>query len=359
MPPTAAAGAHAYTLAELATRSGAALEGDGTLKVTRVAPLDAAGPGAIAFLTSPKYRAALETTLASAVIVDPASAALTALPRLVHRNPYATYARVAAILHPRPAAAPGVHPSAVVAADARVAPSAAVGPHAVVGARAVIGERAEIGAGCVIGAGAALGDDVLLHPNVTVCDACVVGPRTILHSGAVIGADGFGNADDGGRWIKIPQIGRVVIGADVEIGANTTIDRGTLEDTVIEDDVRIDNQVQIGHNCRVGRHTAIAGCAGIAGSVNIGRNCLIGGAAMINGHITIGDGTLIGPATGVMSSITEPGIYSGSFPAIEHAAWKRLQIELRRLGTLSRRLKALERQAAGSAGTAGADREES
>jgi len=360
-PPTPAGTARGHTLAELAERTGAALEGDGTITITHVAPLDGAGPGAIAFLTSAKYRGALATTRASAVIVDPKSAPLTALPRLVHRNPYATYARVATILHPRAAPRPGVHPSAVVAADAQVAPSAAVGAHAVVGAGAVVGERVEIGPGCVIGDAVALGDDVLLHPRVVVHDHCVVGPRTILHSGAVIGADGFGNADDGGRWIKIPQLGRVVIGADVEVGANTTIDRGALGDTVIEDDVRIDNQVQIGHNCRVGRHTAIAGCVGIAGSVNIGRNCLFGGAAMINGHIDICDGAVITAATGVMRSIDKPGLYTGSFPAIEHAAWKRMQIELRRLADTARRLRALEKAAGRSAAAGprdGAPREE-
>lgn len=333
----------AYTLAELAARCDATVEGDGAVPITHFASLSAAGPGAITFLSDPKYRAALASTGASAVIVDPKSAALTALPRLVHRNPYATYAKVAAILHPRTAPPPGIHPTAIVAADARIPADAAIGPSVVIGAGAVLGSRVEVGAGCVIGAGVELGDDVLLHANATLYDRCVIGPRTILHSGTVIGADGFGNAREGGRWIKIPQLGRVVIGADCEIGANTTIDRGALADTVIEDDVRIDNQIQIGHNCRIGEHTAIAACVGIAGSTTIGRNCLIGGAAMINGHIAICDNVIVSAGTGVMSSIDKPGVYTNCAPALEHAVWQRNAVEARRLGELGRRLRALEK----------------
>jgi UDP-3-O-[3-hydroxymyristoyl] glucosamine N-acyltransferase len=342
-PPLPAAPAAAITLAELAARTGAALDGDGGVRVTHVAPLGSAGPGAVAFLSDPRHRGALATTRASAVIVAPDMAGTTALPKLVDRNPYAAYAKVAALLHPRAAAPAGIHPAAAVAADARVAASAAVGAHAVIGERAVVGERAEIGAGCVIGAGAVIGDDVLLHANVTVYDRCVLGPRSIVQSGAVIGADGFGMAEDGGRWLKIPQLGRVVIGADVEIGANTTIDRGALDDTVIEDDVKLDNQIQIGHNCRIGRHTAIAGCVGIAGSTRIGRNCKIAGAAMISGHLEIPDGTIVGAATVILSSIGKPGVYTGAFPVTEHATWKRIAVELRRLGEIARRLRSLER----------------
>ena len=362
-PPSPVAPATKHTLAELALITGAVLDGDGTVTVTHVAPLDSAGPGAIAFLTNPRYRSQLATTHAAAVIVAPAMARETALPKLTHDNPYATYAKVAALLHPRAAARAGVHPSAAIAADARVAASAAVGAHAVIGHGAVVGERADIGAGCVIGPCAFVGDDVLLHANVTVYERCVVGPRTIIQSGAVIGADGFGMAEEGGRWLKIPQLGRVVIGADVEIGANTTIDRGALDDTVIEDDVKLDNQIQIGHNCRIGRHTAIAGCVGIAGSTHIGRSCRIAGAAMISGHLTIPDGTVVGAATVILSSIEKPGVYTGAFPVTEHATWKRIAVELRRLGGFAHRLRALERKAAAtSAGdndAAGRRKEES
>ena len=195
----------------------------------------------------------------------------------------------------------------------------------------MIGERACIGAGSVVGAGVSVGDDVVLHANVTIYDRCVIGPRTVVHSGAVIGADGFGMAQENGRWLKIPQIGRVVIGADVEIGANTTIDRGAIDDTVIENDVKLDNLIQIGHNCRIGAHTAIAGCAGIAGSTRVGRNCLIGGAAMINGHIEIGDGVVIDGAAQVRRSIETPGEYAGLDPALPGKQWRRIVAVINRL----------------------------
>jgi UDP-3-O-[3-hydroxymyristoyl] glucosamine N-acyltransferase len=334
-------------LFELASRTGAALDGDGNVDIVRMATLEDAGPGAIACLSNPKYRGQLAGTRAAAVIVAPDVAVETALPKLVSANPYATYAKVATILYPRTAGEPGVHPAAIVGEGARIAASATVGPYVVIGSRATVGERARIGAACLIGDDVAIGDDALLHARVTLYDGCSVGSRTIVHSGVVIGADGFGMAEEAGRWLKIPQVGRVVIGADVEIGANTTIDRGALADTVIEDDVKLDNQIQIGHNCRIGTHTAIAGCTGIAGSVRIGRNCKIGGAAMIAGHLTIADGVTISAGTGIMGSIDTPGIYTGIFPMMPYAEWKRVAVTMRRLVSISARLKALERSATG------------
>ena len=362
MPPSPPVPAESgWRLSELADRAGATLDGDGTLRVTHVAPLESALTGAIAFLTNPKFLAQLAATRATAVILAPDMAAFTALAKLVSDNPYATYAKVATLLHPPVPVIPGVHPSAAVAADARVSASATIGAHAVIGPHVTIGQRARIGAGCVIGRGAAVGDDALLHANVTIYDGCVLGPRAVVHSGAVIGADGFGMAEEAGRWLKIPQIGRVVIGADVEIGANTTIDRGAIDDTVIEDGVKLDNQIQIGHNCRIGAHTAIAGCVGIAGSVHIGRNCKIGGAAMIVGHLEIADGTTISAATVVQSTIAQRGVYTGVFPLAEHRVWKRLAVELRHIGGFAKRLRALERKtntpAAGATAAAGPDEE--
>jgi UDP-3-O-[3-hydroxymyristoyl] glucosamine N-acyltransferase len=313
--------------------------------------LEDAGAGSIAFLANPKYHRQLATTRAAAVIVAPDVAAGTTLPKLVSSNPYATYAKVATILHPLRAPIPGVHPSAVIGAGARIASSAAIGPYAVIGTGVTIGERVQLGAACVVGAEVAIGDDAILHARVTVYDGCTVGARTIIHSGAVIGADGFGMAEEEGRWLKIPQVGAVRIGNDVEIGANTTIDRGAIGDTVIEDDVKLDNQIQIGHNCRVGAHTAIAGCTGISGSVQIGRNCKIGGAAMIAGHLSIADGVIISAGTGIMGSIDAPGIYTGIFPMLPYAEWKRVAVGMRRLGTLSARLKALERGTAAAGKT--------
>jgi UDP-3-O-[3-hydroxymyristoyl] glucosamine N-acyltransferase len=331
------------SLRQLAERCGAELAGDGDVVIDRVATLDSAGEGAIAFLSNPKYRGRLAGTRASAVIVAPDDAQATALPKLVTANPYAAYARVAAILHPPQAPAPGVHPTAVVAGSARVAASAAIGAHAVIGERTQIGERAAVGAGTVVGEDCTVGDDCLLYPRVVVYPRSAIGPRTIVHSGAVIGADGFGMAEQDGRWLKIPQLGRVVVGADVEIGANTTIDRGAIGDTVIDDDVKLDNQIQVGHNCHIGAHTAIAGCVGIAGSTTIGRNCKIGGAAMISGHLEIADGTVITAATGVFESIRSPGVYTGSFPALPHREWKRVAAAARRLRSILERVRALER----------------
>ncbi|HEX8010342.1 MAG TPA: UDP-3-O-(3-hydroxymyristoyl)glucosamine N-acyltransferase [Casimicrobiaceae bacterium] len=330
-------------LRQLAKACGAELSGDGEVLIDRVASLDNAGRGAIGFLSNPKYRAHLASTRASAVIVAPADATATALPKLVVTNPYATYARVAAILHPARAPTPGVHPTAVVAAGARVAASAAIAAHVVIGERTLIGERVQVGAGAVIAEDCSVDEDCVLHPRVVLYARTRIGARTIVHSGAVLGADGFGMAEQGGRWLKVPQIGQTLIGADVEIGANTTIDRGAIGDTVIEDDVKLDNQIQIGHNCRIGAHTAIAGCAGIAGSTTIGRDCKIGGAAMISGHLDIPDGTTVSAATGVFDSIRSAGIYTGTFPALPHRDWQHVAVAMRRLRSLVDRVRALER----------------
>jgi UDP-3-O-[3-hydroxymyristoyl] glucosamine N-acyltransferase len=330
-------------LSQLAEACGARLSGDGDVVIDRVATLDAADKGAIAFLSNPKYRSRLASTRASAVIVTPADAPATPLPKLVAANPYAAYARVAAILHPARAPVPGVHASAVVAASARVAAGAAISAHAVIGERTTIGEGTQIGAGTVIGEDCSVGDDCVLHPGVVLYAHTSVGSRTIIHSGAVLGADGFGMAEQEGRWLKVPQIGRTLVGSDVEIGANTTIDRGAIGDTVIEDDVKLDNQIQIGHNCRIGAHTAIAGCVGIAGSTTIGRNCKIGGAAMIAGHLEIPDGTVVSASTGVFDSIPSPGVYTGTFPALPHREWQHVASATRRLRSIVDRLRALER----------------
>jgi UDP-3-O-[3-hydroxymyristoyl] glucosamine N-acyltransferase len=333
----------AVSLAELAGRTGASVDGDGDVRVARVGTLEHAGPGDIAFLSNPRYRGQLATTRATAVIVAPDAAALTPLPKLVSRNPYAVYARVAAILHPERRREGAVHSTADVDATAQVAPSASIGPYAVIGAHARVGERAVVGAHVVLGEDATIADDAVIDANVTIYPRCVIGARSLIHSGAVIGADGFGLAEENGRWLKIPQIGRVVIGCDVEIGANTTIDRGAIDDTIIEDGVKLDNQIQIGHNCFIGENTAIAGCVGIAGSTRIGRGCRIGGAAMISGHLEIVDNVTISAATQVYDSIRVPGTYTGALHALPHAEWKQVAARLRRLRELGDRVKMLER----------------
>jgi UDP-3-O-[3-hydroxymyristoyl] glucosamine N-acyltransferase len=330
-------------LGVLAERTGAQLVGAGDVLIHRVAPLDEAGVGDIVFLANPKYRGQLAATRASAAIVQPADAGATALPKLVTANPYATYASVAMLFHPAQSVRPGIHATAIVAPSAEVASSASLAMFVIVGERTSIGERVHVHAGCVIGDDCAIADDVTLYPRVILYPHTSIGVRTIIHAGAVLGADGFGMAEQDGRWIKVPHVGGVVIGADVEIGANTTIDRGALGNTVLEDDVKLDNQIQIGHNCRIGRHTAIAGCAGIAGSTRIGKNCRIGGAAMIAGHLEIADGTVISGATGVFDSIREAGTYTATFPALPHSEWRHVAAIVRRLRSLNDKIRALQR----------------
>jgi UDP-3-O-[3-hydroxymyristoyl] glucosamine N-acyltransferase len=341
------------TLAELAARIDATLQGDGDLVVRRVGTLEHAGPDAIAFLSQPRFRPLLATTRAGAVIVSPADAPGTALPKLVHPNPYAAYAKAAALLHPPPAIVAGIDPLARVASDAVIDPTASVSAYAVIDPKTTVGARAVIGPHVHLAEEAAIGDDVHLHAHVVVYPRCVIGARTVVHAGAVIGADGFGMAEEEGRWLRIPQVGRVVIGVDCEIGANTTIDRGAIDDTVIEDDVKLDNQIQIGHNCRIGAHTAIAGCVGIAGSATIGRNVRIGGAANIAGHLTIPDNTIVAAATTVLSTIDSAGMYNGSFPLLDHVEWKYVASGIRRLRTLTKRVAALERALRGQSSDEG------
>jgi len=251
---------------------------------------------------------------------------LTALPRIVCDDPYSYFARVSQLFNPRIAQAAGVHPSASIAPSAR------------------LGARVSIGAGCAVGDGATIGDDSCLYPGVVVYHGCRIGARAIIHSGAVIGADGFGIASEGGRWLKIPQIGAVAIGDDVEIGANTTIDRGALDDTVIGDGVKLDNQIQIGHNCRVGAHTAMAGCVAVAGSADIGSHCSIGAGALILGHLSICDHAEVSADTVISRSIRKPGTYTGMFPADEHGAWARNTAVVRHLAELVERVRSLERR---------------
>jgi UDP-3-O-[3-hydroxymyristoyl] glucosamine N-acyltransferase len=248
-----------FSLADLADRFGGVVHGDASVRITQVSPLETAQPGQLSFLTNNRYLRQLAATRASAVILGEELKEATQLPRIVCRNPYAYFARVSTLLNPAAAFEPGIAPGATVSGSARVAASAHVGAGAVIADGAVVGERVRIGPGCYVGNGVQIGDDTLLHANVTVYHDCVIGARVIVHSGAVIGADGFGMAMDEGAWIKIPQVGRVLVGDDCEVGANTTIDRGALEDTVLEEDVKLDNQIQIGHNCRIGAHTAIAG----------------------------------------------------------------------------------------------------
>lgn len=333
-----------YRLSDLVAKFGGDVLGDQATQIRRVAPLDSARTGDLAFLTSVKYQHQLAATRASAVILGRESAGATALPRIVCDNPYAYFARVSGLLNPPYVHSPGIDERACIAATARLASSVYVGPAAIVDDGAQIEDNVQIGAGCYVGRGTRIGAGTLMHPNSTIGHECVVGERSIIHSGAVIGADGFGMAMDDGRWLKIPQIGRVIIGADVEIGANTTIDRGALDDTIIEDDVKLDNQIQIGHNCHIGAHTAIAGCVGIAGSTRIGSYCRIGGSAMISGHLEIADNVEISGGTLVPNSILKAGKYTAVFPLSEHRDWSRNASLIRHLKQLRDRIRAVEKQ---------------
>ncbi len=330
------------SLAQIVRRLGGELVGDGNVRIRQVATLESAGPGDIAFVAQKRYLAQLGTCRASAVIVGADAREATPMPRIVAANPYAYYAAVASLLNPPEAVRPGVHRTATVDKTARVAASAEVGPYAVIGKGAHVGANTVIGAGCFLGADSRIGAETRLYPRVTVYHACRIGARCIIHSGAVIGADGFGIANDAGTWRKIPQLGGVSIGDDVEVGANTTIDRGALEDTVIGNGVKLDNQIQIAHNVSIGDHTAIAACAGIAGSARIGKHCALGGASMIYGHITITDGVSVSAGTLIMKSLDEPGTYTGVYPFASHPRWLKNAAHLRQLDDLVRRVRELE-----------------
>jgi UDP-3-O-[3-hydroxymyristoyl] glucosamine N-acyltransferase len=340
-------------LAELAVRFGCELQGDPDALVERVAPLQEASPGSLAFLANPRYRRFLADTRATAVVLDAGSADECPVAALISRNPYATYARIAQLLHPAPPVVGGRHASAVIEAGAQVDASAYVGALAHVAAGATIGPRAFVGPGSVVLAGAQVGADTRLIARVTICEGVRVGERCLLHPGCVIGADGFGQAPDAGAYVKVPQLGSVAIGADVEIGANTTVDRGTIGDTVIADGVKIDNQVQIGHNVRIGEHTVIAGCAGISGSAVIGRRCMIGGMVGVVGHLEICDDVALTGRTMVSSSIRQPGVYSSALHADEAKRFRRNAARFQQLDELARRVRRLEK----AAGTQGEDDE--
>ena len=331
-----------FRLEEIVSRLGGALEGDGSVVVTQVATLASAGAGQIAFLANSKYRGLLRSCGASAVIVHPQFSAETTLPRILHPNPYAYYARVTALLNPAEEASSGVSSTAVV--KSKIPASARILENVVVGRGVSIGENVTLLPGCVIGDGAVIGDGSVLYPNVVIYPECIIGKRAIIHAGAVIGSDGFGFAKDGDDWVKIPQIGRVVIGDDVEIGANTSIDRGALDDTVIGNGVKIDNQIQIAHNVVIGDHSALAGCVGIAGSTRIGRRCTVGGAGMIVGHLEIGDDVHVSAGTMVTKNLRHPGQYTSIYPLEAHDEWLHNAAQIKRLARMAERISELEKK---------------
>ncbi|MFM2057373.1 MAG: hypothetical protein RLY71_1758 [Pseudomonadota bacterium] len=336
------------SLAQLHAALGGDLIGDGTLPICRIAPLADAGPDEISFVAQARYRAQIASTRAGCLIVPPALAEEAGArgAAIVSPDPYLYFARLTQwwARRFRLGAPAGVHPSAVVADDVVLGEGVSIGPQAVVEAGAVLGERAVIGALGFVGAGVVIGADTRLAPRVTLMPGTVLGARCILHSGVVIGADGFGFAPTQGRWEKIEQLGGVQIGDDVEIGANTCIDRGALEDTLIGTGVKLDNLIQIAHNVQIGEHSAMAGCVGIAGSTKIGKGCTVGGAGMIIGHLELADGVHISAGSLVARSIREPGQYTGVFPLAEHATWEKNAATLRQLHALRDRVRTLEKE---------------
>lgn len=315
-----------YTLGEIAQRIGARLEGDATIRITGVSSLESPRADSISFITHSRYYRQLNNTSAAAVILRQDDLEQCPVAALVCDNPYATYARLTALFAASDNAGESIHPSAVID------PTATLGEGVKVGAYAVIGGGVKIGAGSRI------------YPNVTIYHDCEIGRNATIHSGAVIGSDGFGFANEAGRWVKIHQLGRVVLGDDVEVGANTSIDRGAIEDTVIGNNVIIDNQVQIAHNVRIGDHTAIAGCVGIAGSAVIGKHCAFGGGVGVLGHLEIVDGVTVTAMSLVTNSIKQPGVYSAGTPLEPKAQWQKNYVRFKQLDDMSRRIRALEKQ---------------
>lgn len=330
-------------LGELAARIGAKLNGDKDCLIERVADLRSAESGSVSFLTNRRFRRFLTTTRASAVILTAEDVDDCPVSSLVVGDPYLSYARAAALLHPEPTIEGGVDPSASVSEKACLHDEVWVGPKAVIEAGAKIGAHCRIGPGCTVREGVVMGEDVHLVANVTVCHEVRIGDRVEIHPGAVIGSDGFGHARDGSKWIKVPQLGTVIIGNDVSIGANTTIDRGALGDTVIELGVKLDNLIQIAHNVHIGEDSAIAGCVGIAGSATIGKRCTLAGQVGVVGHVEIADDVHVTARAVVWSSIREPGVYSSGLPLEENRTWRRNYPRYRQLDKLARRLKELEK----------------
>ena len=331
------------SLGELAVRFGCELRGDPDARVERVATLGNADEHALAFLANPRYRAQLTDTRAGAVVLSPQEATGCRAALLLSSNPYATYARIAALLHPPAPLAPGAHPTALIAPGARIDPSAEVGAYSCIAERVAVGPRAYVGPHCQLGPGVTLAEDVRLVARVTLGPGVQIGARSVLQPGVVIGADGFGFAPERGTWLKVPQVGSVRLGADVEVGANTTIDRGAIEDTVIEEGVKLDNLIMIAHNVRIGAHTAIAACTGISGSTSIGRRCMIGGMVGFAGHLSIADDVVITAKSSVSHSIASAGVYSSTLPTEEAHAWRRLVARFKRSGVVEERLRRLER----------------
>lgn len=331
------------TLGELANKINGVVHGDAATLIERIDTLAQAGPGAISFLANLRYRKYLATTKAAAVILSPANLACCPVNALVCDDPYVGYALAAQILYPKESQPVEIPPSAVIDKSVKIPATATIGQFAVIEENVEIGEDVYIGPGCVVGKGSVIQAHSSLLANITICQGCYIGQRVIIHPGVVIGSDGFGIAlTESQTWIKIPQLGGVRIGDDVEIGSNTTIDRGALEDTVLEDGVKLDNLIQIAHNVHIGQNTAIAACVGIAGSTSIGKNCTIAGGVGILGHLEITDHVHITAMTLVTKSINQAGSYSSGTTSQPSDEWRKNCARFKRLNKMERRIRQLE-----------------
>lgn len=334
-----------HDLAQLAKLCGGRVNGDGTIIISSVAPIDTAGPDQVAYLELSEYQHCLETTKAGAVLLTEENAKEYSGNAIIVSNPRLGFAILAQKLHPSQRVQPGIHPSAQVSSGASISSSAWIGPNVVVGRDAEIADHVSIGAGCYLGESVSIGSGTILHANVSINAHCIIGEECIFQPGVVIGGDGFGYvADARSQWIRIPQIGKVIISDRVELGANTTVDRGALKDTEIHSGVKIDNLVQIGHNVIVGENTIIAAGAGIAGSAIIGKRCSIGGQAGVMGHLEIGDDVAIAGKSMVSKSISGPGIYSSSLRVDVLKKWQKNQARIYQLDEMARRLGRLEKE---------------
>ncbi len=333
-----------FTLAEIAKISGAVINGEPERAINGVSSLVAAQAGDISFLSNKRYVRHLKTTKASAVIVSPEYKDLCPVDSLICDDPYLAIAKVLRSMHAEKECVPGIHASAVISDKSSIDDSVSISAHVFIDEGCRIGPAVQIGPGCSIGRGVVIGAGSRLSANVSINDFVEIGKNAIFHPGVVIGADGFGIVKNQGEWLKIPQIGSVRIGDNVEIGANSTVDRGAISDTVIEDGVKLDNQVQIAHGVRLGEHTAIAGCVGVAGSTIIGKRCMIGGLSAISGHIEIADDVIITGMSGVSNSIKTAGVYSSGIPVTENKKWRRNIARFRNLDEITRRLLQLEQE---------------
>jgi UDP-3-O-[3-hydroxymyristoyl] glucosamine N-acyltransferase len=344
----------ALRLGELAARFGGRVIGDPDVRVAGVATLERAGPSDLAFLTNPRYRRAAETTGAGAVLVPPGTE-LPGKTRLEVAEPYLALAGILGLLHPASRPAPGISPDARVGRDVILGEGVHVAPFAVIGDRVRLGDRAVVGAGCVVGEGCVVGDDTMLAPRVVLYPGSVVGARCLVHAGVVLGADGFGFATSKGTHHKVPQVGRAVVGDDVEIGANSAIDRGAIDDTVVGDGTKIDDLVMVAHGVTLGKGCLLAAQSGIAGSTRVGAYGVFAGQAGAAGHLEIGERTVVAAKTAVFADVAA-GSFVAGIPAVDHRQWKRAQAALKKLPELRAelrelraRLEAIEKRTKGEA----------